>query len=843
MTWNVLYAEDDHIQSMVVASVLEQEGFAVTHVENGKAALRALENAHFHVILTDHYMPEMSGVELLSELRQRNHDVPVVLMTSARDMRLVFSAVRAGADDFISKDLKGEYLEMIAPVLARACERHQLQARVRRHAEQLEREKTLCFKTLDAMDEGVMVVNEDLRITYQNSLFPVLFGARSDKKLQGQNLISLIRLLRREEYVRLADGAQLNETDFVGWLRSGTGSREIVVGQRILDVKKVRVSGTGYAIACVDISQRKAAEQALVRAHQLTQSIIDNAPFSIVATDMNGVITAASPALEKMLHYSKEELVCERSVLLFYDENELDYKAHALADELGYDVEPNFGLLTFYARQNVVKASEWTFVRKDGSRIPVNVTVTTLRTRDETITGYLLVAYDITAQKQATEYIEYVAHHDDLTGLPNRTLMRDRMETALRRARRTGNNMGVLVLDLDHFKRINDSLGHVVGDELLKTVALRLVSAVRDSDTVCRMGGDEFVVILPDVYSRQDVERVCHKILERVAQPIQVGLNTLNVTPSIGLSMAPMDGETVEDLLKHADIAMYRAKHTGRNGYYVFSQEMAKANHEEMMIEQALHQAFITDRLQLHYQPKVDLESRVVNGFEALLRWHDPVHGYIAPDRFIPMAETTGYIISLGEWVLKRACQDMQNLRQQYGLDFRVSVNVSPRQLEQAEFVEVVRKALHSSGLPAHALELEITEGVLVTESGQVLDILNRLHEMGVLLAIDDFGTGFCSLAYVAQYPIDVIKIDRCFIDVDQKSSKAIVGAITTIAEGLGLEVVAEGVETHDQIELVRDRGCSVVQGFYFYSAMSVSDLCPLLLDVNHAVESKLAVH
>ncbi|RLU03693.1 MAG: EAL domain-containing protein [Ketobacter sp.] len=964
MTWNVLYAEDDRLQSIVVSSLLQQEGFTVTHVENGKEALNALPHSDFDVILTDHYMPEMSGVELLSEIRVRQYDIPLVLMTSAQDMQLVFSAVRAGAADFISKDLKGQYLELIVPVLLRACDRHHLQARVKQHAELLEREKNLCYKTLDAMDEGVIVINEEFRITYQNNFFSEIINGDLDRSLLGWDVSTLISLFRARVDHCFTDASLLDEQAFIAWLRDGDGLQETRLGDRILEVKKVEVAGSGYAIAfvdvtqqktqlatldetvtlapiamlaidangcivlanlkaceliglekdlllgcsinnfvpssmqesyylmieryfqapksrlmhggmelqlinaegklipveisisgmrtrdevrvlasIVDISQRKEAEQALIQAHQLTQSIIDNSPFSIVATDMNGVITAVSPALEKMLHFDKEELIQQRSVLMFHDEEELAKRASMLSDEMGCDVQPNFDLLVLHARDDVVKGQEWTYRRKDGARIPVNVTVTTLRSHDETITGFLLVAYDITAQKQASEYIQYVAHHDELTGLPNRTLMRDRLENALRRVRRTGSKMGVLVLDLDHFKRINDSLGHVVGDELLKTVALRLVSAVRDSDTVCRMGGDEFVVILPDVHKRQDVERVCLKILELVAQPIQVGLNTLNVTPSIGLSMAPDDGETEDDLLKHADIAMYRAKHTGRNGYYVFSQEMAKANHDEMMIEQALHQAFLNNRLQLHYQPQVDINTRKVNGFEALIRWIDPVHGAIAPDRFIPMAETTGYIFSLGEWVLNRACQDMRKLREKNGLNYRVSVNVSPRQLEQPGFVDTVRKALHNSGLPPQALELEITEGVLVAESGMVLQILNELHAMGVLLAIDDFGTGFCSLAYLAQYPINVIKIDRCFIDVDQKSSRAIVGAITTIAEGLGLEVVAEGVETLDQIELVRDRGCSVVQGFYFYEAMSLDDLTPLLLDVSNDVERKLALH
>ncbi|RLT96847.1 EAL domain-containing protein [Ketobacter sp.] len=843
MTWNVLYAEDDRTQSAIVSSLLRQEGFAVTHVENGEAALSALAHHPFDVILTDQYMPQMSGVELLSEVRNRQLDIPLILMTSTRDMQLVFAAVRAGAADFISKDLNGQYLDMIAPVLEQACERHQLQARLRQHAERLEREKNLCYMTLDAMEEGVIVLNEDLCIHYQNSFFSALFPSGAEGCLLGKRVGALIALFRRQVDRDQTDAALLDEATFCNWLRAGEGSWEMVVGARILDVKKVEVAGTGYAVALVDISQRKAAEQALIQANQLTRSIIDHSPFSIVATDLNGIIVAVSPALERMLYYAKDELVQQRSVLMFHDEAEMHRHAQALSDELGREVDPNFDMLVLQARNRVVQGQDWTYTRKDGSRVAVNVTVTALRAHDDSITGYLLVAYDITAQKQAAEHIQYVAHHDALTGLPNRTLLQDRVETALRRVRRTGRKMGVLVLDLDHFKRINDSLGHVVGDQLLQTVATRLVAAVRDSDTVCRMGGDEFVVILPDVNGRRDVERICLKILEAVAQPIQLGLNTLTVTPSIGLSMAPDDGDNQADLLKHADIAMYRAKQTGRNGYYVFSQEMAQANHNEMMIEQALHQAFLSNRLQLYYQPQVDVDTHTVNGFEALIRWHDPVHGTIAPDRFIPMAETTGYILSLGQWVLARACRDICTLRQQHGVAFRVSVNVSPRQLEQPDFVDTVRHALQESGLPPQALELEISEGVLGAESGTVLSMLNGLHELGVLLAIDDFGTGCCSLAYLAQYPIDVIKIDRCFLDADQKSCGAMVGAITTMAEGLGLDVVAEGVETREQIELVRARGCHVVQGYYFYEAMALEDLMPLLPDVGLAVARKLATH
>ena len=701
MTRKVLYAEDDRIQAVVVSSLLTQAGFTVTRVENGRSALDAVCHTVFDVVLSDHYMPEMNGVELLSEMRARNIDVPLVLMTSTQDMQLVFSAVRAGADDFISKDMKGQYLELIVPVLDRVCERHQLQARVRRHAQQLQQEKNLCFKTLDAMEQGVLVLDDGLHITYLNSFFCALFNVHDRESLLGAGLHFFVELLQKLPQHSGRNWGWLDTDVLSAWLEEDGGALEIIIAERFLEVKKVKVADTGFAITFTDIS----------------------------------------------------------------------------------------------------------------------------------------------AQKLATRQIEHIAHHDELTGLPNRTLMHDRMRTALRRVHRTGNRMGVLVLDLDHFKRINDSLGHFAGDELLKTVAIRLVSAVRDSDTVCRMGGDEFVVILPDIGGRDDIETVCEKILHLISQPIDVGFNVLNVTPSIGLSMAPDDGDSAEDLLKHADIAMYRAKQTGRNGYHVFTHDLARSNQTEMAIEQALHLAFKRNGLQIFYQPKVNIETRQVLGFEALIRWFDPVYGTIAPDRFIPMAETTGYIIKLGEWVLQQACSDMQRLRLESGLDYRVSVNVSPRQLEHPDFITMTQRVLAASGLPPCALELEMTEGMLVSRSASLLEKLNALHDMGVLLAIDDFGTGYCSLSYVAQYPIDVIKIDRCFIDVNQKTSRAIVGAITTIAHGLGLEVVAEGIETLDQIALVRERGCNVVQGFYFYQAMSLAELHPVLPQVHHELERKLALN
>lgn len=588
----------------------------------------------------------------------------------------------------------------------------------------------------------------------------------------------------------------------------------------------VEMQGKQRVLATVvDISHRKQAEQVMRQAHQLTQSIIEQSPFSIVATDMEGKIIAVSPALEAMLWYERQELVNQQNVTLFHDKGELDTRAGILSAELGVEIDSGFQVLIEKARRGVVEGCEWTYVRKDRSSLPVNLTVTTLRSDDGTITGYLLVAYDITDQKRANEYIEHIAHHDGLTGLPNRTLMQDRLQNGLLRVKRQGGGFAVLVMDLDRFKRINDTLGHLAGDQLLKTVADRLVQSVRESDTVCRMGGDEFVVLLPDVKVMPDVERVCRKILELVSKPITVGLNNLIVTPSIGFSVFPEHGSSSEELLKHADMAMYHAKQCGRSGFKVFHHELASENLEDLAIEQALHEAYHNDKLEVFYQPQLNVHNGEVIGFEALVRWNDEQRGMISPAQFIPMAETTGFITTLGEWVLRQACADIQQLRVKNDHDYRVAVNVSPRQFEHANFVAVVQSALKESGLPPQALELEIIESMLMVDSEAVSSKLNALHKLGVMLAIDDFGTGYSSLAYVSRYPIDVIKIDRSFMAIEKKQNVAIVSAITAIAEGLELEVVAEGVETQAQLQFVQAKGCHLVQGFYYSPAVPLKDL------------------
>ena len=950
MSMSILYVEDDLVQATLVKALLEEEGHSVYQLSNGFAALEALKNSCFDIVLTDHYMPNMTGVELLQEITLKNLEIPVVLMTASNDVSLAFSALRLGAADFISKGQDGKYLKLIAPVLSRAVEKHQLQKRAHQLSRQLEYEKHISYTAMDALSQGVAVLDDSLRIKYCNPFLKKVLKLESSQKVIGAELKWLVsaclevgRINDRAEVrqahlmvVALLTGTEkslrLYVDNCIYELRSSavgdlghvltladitlqaehlgalekvihlapiamfavTKSGRIVLGNlkacellkiqspdksvynlnqflpskyrhshdRLIehyfqnlfdneapramrggldvelldfdgDLIPVEISLSGIEMqgeqrvlaSVVDISHRKEAERVMQQAHQLTQSIVEQSPFSIVATDTEGLIIAVSPALENMLWYEKEELVEKHHATLFHEQGELESRASLLSDELGIDFNPGFQVLTEKARRGVVESSEWTYVRKDRTSLPVNLTVTTLRNEEGLATGYLLVAYDITQQKRASEYIEHIAHHDGLTGLPNRALMQDRLHNAILRGKRQRDCLAVLVLDLDRFKRINDTLGHLAGDQLLKTVAARLVEAVRESDTVCRMGGDEFVVLLPDIQVVADAELVCKKILDLVSKPIVVGANKLVVTPSIGFSLFPDHGDTTEELLKHADMAMYHAKHCGRSGFKAFHPDLASGNLENLAIEQALHDAFRNEELELYYQPKLDIASGKIVGVEALLRWDDVERGFIPPAKFIPLAETNGFISTLGEWVLRRACNEIQALRAACDSDIRVAVNVSPRQFESATFVSTVASALRETGLPPNALELEITESLLMADSDAVKSKLHALDRLGVVLAIDDFGTGYSSLSYVSQYPIDVIKVDRSFMRIEQKQNIAIVSAITAIAEGLELEVVAEGVETVAQLDFVRAKGCHIVQGFLFSEAVPLAKL------------------
>ncbi|HQR04578.1 MAG: EAL domain-containing protein [Proteobacteria bacterium] len=412
----------------------------------------------------------------------------------------------------------------------------------------------------------------------------------------------------------------------------------------------------------------------------------------------------------------------------------------------------------------------------------------------------------------------HMAHHDPLTGLPNRALLQDRLEQALAQATRRKKRLAVLFHDLDRFKGINDTLGHAIGDELLKQVAERIRGAVRAADTVSRLGGDEFVVLLHDVGSTDDIMLVAEKIVAALAPQIRIEGHDLHVTPSIGIAVFPDDGIEVVQLMKAADTAMYHAKAAGRNNFQFFQPSMNDEATRFFKLENRLRAALERNELVVHYQPLIDLGVRNVIGMEALLRWNDPERGMIPPAEFIPVAEETGMIVPIGEWILMQAMRQNRIWQEQGYPLVPVSVNLSPRQFQQRELVSTIRRILAETGQPARMLELEITEGTLMHDVEETLVKLEELAAMGVRLAIDDFGTGYSSLSYLKRFPVHKLKVDQSFVRdlCEDKDDAVIVSAIIGLARSLGLEILAEGVETEAQLSMLMNYGCTKFQGYYF---------------------------
>jgi diguanylate cyclase (GGDEF)-like protein len=434
---------------------------------------------------------------------------------------------------------------------------------------------------------------------------------------------------------------------------------------------------------------------------------------------------------------------------------------------------------------------------------------------------------DVTARKQAERRVEHMARHDALTGLANRVLFRERLETALSRCAERDEPTAVLCLDLDQFKAVNDTLGHSVGDTLLKEVAARIVAEVRARDVVARLGGDEFAILLAARADAEAAAALAARLVETIGRPFMLDGQLINVGTSIGIALAPVDGLDPDLLMKNADLALYKAKGDGRGTFRFFESAMDKEVQSRRALELDLREALSAGEFELHYQPLADLALDRIVSFEALLRWRHPVHGMISPASFIPIAEDTGLIVPLGEWVLRQACAEAAR----WPDGVRVSVNVSAVQFRQRNLVGLVMAALAGSGLEPERLELEITESVLMQESEASVRILHQLRSLGVRIAMDDFGTGYSSLSYLRRFPFDKIKIDRAFVKELSRNpeSAAIVRAIVGLGRSLGISTTAEGVETQEQLDIVRAEGCTEVQGYLLSAPKPAHEALALL--------------
>ncbi len=563
--------------------------------------------------------------------------------------------------------------------------------------------------------------------------------------------------------------------------------------------------------AMQDITERRRSEEEM----RLLVRVFENTIEGIVVTDANEVIQMVNRAFTDVTGYSAEEAVGQTPRLLNSGRHSRDFYADMWASLM------NSG----YWQGEI-----WNR-RKSGEAYPEWLTITAIRDARGQVSHYVGVFHDITETKRNQEQIAYQAYHDALTGLPNRLLFNDRLKMALARAQRKHTGLAVMFLDLDRFKNINDSLGHAVGDRLLQSVAKRLVHWLREEDTVARLGGDEFIMLLQDTMDPEYAMHVGQRILESLSEPFRVGGQDLYVSASIGITLYPHDGRDLETLVSNADIAMYRAKEEGRNNCKLFTPAMNQQVVQRMALETSLRRALDEGEFLLHYQPKVDLRSGQVVGVEALVRWLKPGEGLIPPDEFIPVAEETGLIVPLGHWVLRTACAEIKKWHQMGYRDLHMAVNISPRQFMQKDLVQMVREILRETRLDPCHLELEITENVVMFNVEEAIVTLKELKDLGVRLSMDDFGRGYSSLYYLKRFPMDALKIDRSFVGdiVTDPDDASIVNTIISMSRSLGLEVVAEGVETTDQLDFLRSNACNQMQGFLFSRPVSGEQLVDIL--------------
>ncbi len=476
--------------------------------------------------------------------------------------------------------------------------------------------------------------------------------------------------------------------------------------------------------------------------------------------------------------------------------------------------------------------------RKDGTIYYEEKTISPLKDEHGEITHFISSGKDITERMQNQERLHYLAHHDVLTKLPNRMLFSERLNHSIDLARRNKLRTAVLFIDLDRFKNINDTLGHGAGDQLIQTVSRRLQETIRKGDTVARIGGDEFAIILEEVESAEAVQPISDKILRAITRPINIENNELFVSASVGISVFPLDGEDGESLLKYADTAMYQAKERGRNNYQFYSRDMSIRVNKRLALETDLHRALEAHEFEAYYQPQYHLKTKHIIGIEALIRWNHPSRGIVSPDDFIPALEETGMIIKVGQWMLWTAAIHAKAINHKNQRNIRVSVNLSARQFSAPNLIEDIQRLLYESGVNPSHLEFEITESAIMQDAESALNILREIKSMGIRLAIDDFGTGYSSLAYLKRFPIDTLKIDRSFIADTPHDSEdvTIVKAIIALSHNLNLDVVAEGVESSLQAEFLKDCGCDIGQGYFFNRPLPASE-------INHILRNKEGVN
>jgi diguanylate cyclase (GGDEF)-like protein/PAS domain S-box-containing protein len=653
---------------------------------------------------------------------------------------------------------------------------------------------------LDASVKGITAVASAITAVMLWRLMPLALTVTSTKQLQ-----KTIEHLNHEITQRKEAELQLENLN---------NNLEEIIKQRTSELSNINND------LLKEIEQRKQVEQDLFREKQQALVTLESIGDGVITTDMESRITYLNPIAEEMTGWKLEEAKGRPILEVFRILNESSRK---LAPN-PVDVVLAHGAVCGIANHTIV-------VSKTGQEFAIEDSAAPIINEDGKTTGVVLVFHDVSSAKRMAEKMSYLAEHDFLTDLPNRLLLTDRITQALSSAKRKNSRIAILYLDIDHFKKINDTLGHEVGDQLLKLLSHKLRSCIRDMDTISRQGGDEFVILLSEFDSPVAPADIAQKLLNEANNTFHVGLHELNISASVGIAMYPEDGDNADILMRNADAAMYYAKGLGRNNYQFFTKALSTKIAEQVELENRLLKAVSQNEFKLLYQPKISLKTGRIVGAEALLRWHHPENGLVSPEVFIPVAEDMGLIKVIGQWVLREVCHQNKQWQVAGLLPIPIAINVSAVELKRANYLQQVSKVLIQTGLAPQYLELEVTETVAIDGDEAGIRDLLALKEMGVKLSIDDFGTGYSILSYLKRLPINTIKIDKSFvrdIKVDANDA-AIVTAIIKMSHSLNFKVIAEGVETIEQLQFLKEFECDEIQGFYFSQPLTTEEMYDLL--------------
>jgi diguanylate cyclase (GGDEF)-like protein/PAS domain S-box-containing protein len=576
----------------------------------------------------------------------------------------------------------------------------------------------------------------------------------------------------------------------------------------------------------------------LENSEKMYRYLVDSSPDIIYTLNHEGKFTFINDRVQQLLGFSREELIGKHYSVLVHDEDQerarYAFNERRVDERASRNVELRLKCnVGSGAGGGVERTFNNTLMTISLNAIGMHIPDHEVKTRE--FFGTYGVARDITDRKRAEEVISYQAYHDILTDLPNRMLFKDRLGLAVIQAKRKLSELAVMFVDLDRFKLVNDTLGHVKGDELLQQVATRLKDCLRRGDTLARQGGDEFTIVLPELRDRQDAKAIADKFLESLQRPFDLDGHEVHISASIGIAIYPGDGESIDELLRHADIAMYQVKALGKNGHSFYHNSMLDISHQKIALEQSLRKALELNELEMYYQPQVDVASGRIIGAEGLMRWNHPQRGLLSAGEFLPFAEENGLMLPISDWMLGALCRDLLQWNAAGGEAIRLSLNLSPQYLDRGDFFEKMRGALTRYDISPAQIEVEITENICIRNPQYAIEQLNKLCQLGVSVAIDDFGTGYSSLAYLHRFPIHTIKIDQSFVKEihDENGHYPVILAIISIARGLGLHLVAEGVETEVQARYLEANGCTTMQGYLYHRPISLDSFIDVLQEQN----------